>query len=210
MTVEHVEFLVEEASMEAALDQLLPKLLKTSTFAIYSHQGKADLIRKLPDRLRGYKAWIPDTWRIVVIVDCDDDDCRALKQQLDTIARDAGLATRTTDPDREKYVVVNRIAIEELEAWFFGDWEAVREVYPRVDRNTPKQAQYRAPDAIKGGTHEALLRVLRAAGYFSSRLRKIEAARSIAEHMEPARNTSPSFCALRDALGEIDGAPVNA
>jgi hypothetical protein len=26
-------------------------------------------------------------------------------------------------------VVVNRLAIEELEAWYFGDWEAVRAAY---------------------------------------------------------------------------------
>lgn len=39
---------------------------------------------------------------------------------------------------------------------------------------------------------------------FTSGLRKIEAARVIAEHMVPARNTSPSFCCLRDALRDLD------
>jgi hypothetical protein len=67
----------------------------------------------------------------------------------------------------------------------------------------PDKAAYRAPDKIKGGTWEAFLRVLQQAGYFTTGLRKIEAARAIAEHMVPSRNTSPSFCALRDALDEM-------
>ena len=202
MTIEHVELLVEELSMEIALERLLPKLLKSSTFKINTYQGKLDLLGKLPSRLRGYQAWIPDTWRIVVVVDRDDDDCRALKQQLEDVARAAGLTTRTMDPER--YVVVNRVAVEELEAWFFGDWEAVRAAYPKADRNIPRQAPYRDPDGIKGGTAEALLRVLRSAGYFGGGLRKVEAARSISQHMDPARNTSPSFRALRDALRQLE------
>lgn len=38
---------------------------------------------------------------------------------------------------------------------------------------------------------------MKKAGYFETGLRKIECARTIAQHMEPARNTSPSFQALR-------------
>lgn len=62
-----------------------------------------------------------------------------------------------------------------------------------------------APYKIRGGTHEALARILRQAGYFTTGLRKIEAARTIAAHMVPARNTSRSFCALRDALRDLEG-----
>lgn len=35
--------------------------------------------------------------------------------------------------------LVNRIAIEELEAWYFGDWEAVRTAYPRIPSTIPNQ-----------------------------------------------------------------------
>jgi len=98
---------------------------------------------------------------------------------------------------------VNRMAIEELEAWFFGDWEAVRAAYPGVDENVPKKSKYRDPDAISGGTWEALERILRRAGHFQTGLRKIEAARAIAQHMNPAENRSQSFCAFRDALSEM-------
>lgn len=112
------------------------------------------------------------------------------------------MATRAKRRD-DRYAVVNRLAIEELEAWFFGDWEAVRRAYPRVNPNVPAQARYRQPDAIRGGTWEALERVLQSAGYFASGLRKIEAARAVAAHMEPTRNASPSFQALRVALDEF-------
>jgi hypothetical protein len=95
------------------------------------------------------------------------------------------------------------LAIEELEAWYFGDWNAVRKAYPRAAATIPKKAQYRAPDEIKGGTWEVFERVLQQSGYFLNGLRKIEAAAAIAQHMVPVRNSSPSFCALRDALLEI-------
>jgi hypothetical protein len=201
--VEHVEFLVEEASMEAALELLLPRMLRKATFKIHSYQGKPDLLGQLPQRLRGYKAWIPQTWRIIVIVDRDDEDCETLKRKLETMSRQAGLRTRSAAGGEAGYLVVNRLAIAELEAWFFGDWEAVREAYPKAAATIPAKAAYRAPDAIRGGTHEALERVLQQAGYFTSGLRKIELARAVAKYMVPSRNTSPSFCSLRDALRDL-------
>jgi hypothetical protein len=203
MTVEHVELLVEERSMEAALALLLPKMLGNTTFGIHTHQGKLDLLNKLPGKLRGYFSWIPATWRIVVVVDRDNDNCEGLKQQLEHAATEAGFPTRTTTKGKAGYVVVNRLAIEELEAWYFGDWRAVCAAYPKVPSTISAKAEYRAPDKIKGGTWEAFLRVLQHVGYFTTGLRKIEAARAVAEHMVPSRNTSPSFRALRDVLDEM-------
>ncbi len=202
MTVSHVEVLVEEPSAEAALQSLLPRMLGKLTFAVYPHACKDELLQRLPERLRGYAAWLPDDWRIVIIVDRDDDDCAALKRRLEQMALVAGLSTRA-NRHGARVQVVNRLAIEEFEAWFFGDWEAVRAAYPKVDGNIPQQAKYRSADAIQGGTWEAFERVLKKAGYFQTGLRKIEAARAVATHMDPERNTSPSFRALRSALLEI-------
>ena len=55
---------------------------------------------------------------------------------------------------------MNRIAIEELEAWYFGDWTAVVQAWPRVSANVPAQRGYRDPDAIPGGTWQAFECVL--------------------------------------------------
>jgi hypothetical protein len=159
------------------------------------------LIRKLGNRLRGYAKYLPASTRIVVLVDLDDDDCVALKRRMEQAAKAARLLTRSTS-DGAPWRVVNRLAIEELEAWFFGEWTAVRTAYPRASKDIPGKAPYRQPDAIAGGTWEALERVLKSAGYFSGGLRKMEAASAIGRQFDPALACSPSFIAFRNALLE--------
>ncbi|MBL8260305.1 MAG: DUF4276 family protein [Candidatus Competibacteraceae bacterium] len=200
--VEHIEVLVEEPSMETALRLLLPKILGATTFNVYVHQCKNDLLARLPERLRGYAKWIPSNWCIVVVIDRDDDDCTALKANLEKTAIETNFTTRSRAENRA-YNLVNRLAIEELEAWYFGDWAAVRAAYPRVMATIPSQQKYRDPDAISGGTWEAFERILRKGGYFKGGLRKIEAAQTIAAYMDPTRNTSKSFQVLRAALLEM-------
>ncbi len=113
----HIEFLVEELSMKEALRNLLPKILgETITFDIHPYQGKNNLLSKLPYRLRGYKSWLPDEHRIVILVDEDREDCKLLKEKLETIAIDAGFSTKASVGIKQKFQVLNRIAIEELEA----------------------------------------------------------------------------------------------
>lgn len=202
VNVTHVKFYVEERSMEEALRILLPRVLGQLTFEIHSFLCKSDLLAKMPSRLRGCHRWLPSDCRIVVIVDRDDDDCRGLKRQMEQISSEAGLVTKSVAA-AGTYAVLNRIAIEELEAWYFGDWQAVRKAYPRVPETIPRKSAYRNPDAIQGGTWEAFERVLKKAGYFRSGLRKIEAARKVARHLNPDRNSSASFCALCDALREM-------
>jgi hypothetical protein len=108
-----------------------------------------------------------------------------------------------TRPGVAGFQVINRIAIEELEAWFFGDWPAMCAAYPKLDASVPKRAGLRDPDAIKGGTWEALERELNRKGYFESGLRKLELARTVAPLMEPHRNRSDSFASFRDALSAL-------
>lgn len=202
MNVEHIEVLVEEPSMEAALRTLLPSILGDKTFEVHAYQGKQNLLKHLPQRLCGYKNWLPDNCRIVVVVDQDDDDCHELKTRLEQIALGANFGTRTSSHGT-LWTVVNRLAIEELESWYFGDWNAVRAAYPRVPLTIPSRAKYRNPDAIVGGTWEALERILKRAGYFSGGLRKIEAAKNITRCMVPERNRSHSFQVLLSVLHEL-------
>ena len=203
MTSRHLEFLVEEPSMEAFLSVLLPRLLpEHCTFLIHTFQGKPDLLGKLEARLKGYAHWPSSYGRVVVVVDCDDEDCRDLKRRLEDAASAARLGTRSSS-GKKPWQVVNRIAIEELEAWYFGDWEAVRCAYPRVAPTVPSRASYRDPDAIKGGTWEAFERILNKGGYFRNGLRKVEAARAIAPHIDPERSHSRSFARFRDVLIDV-------
>ena len=205
MAEQHLEFLVEEPSQEAFLQELLPSHLPNGiTFQIHAHRGKGDLLTKLAGRLRGYAKYLPADWRIFVLVERDADDCQKLKQRLEDMSAQIGLRTRTR-AGGNSWQVVNRIVIEELEAWYFGDPEAICNAYPRVALRTLKQAHYRNPDAISGGTWEALERVLQKNGYFRSGIRKVEAAQTIAAHIAPQRNRSRSFqvfyAAILDAAG---------
>ncbi len=209
MRAEHLEFLVEEPSAEAFLAQLLPRIIgNQSTFTIHVHQGKSDLLNKLGGRLRGYAKWLPATARIVVLVDQDDDDCTALKERMEQVAAAAGLATRSHSNDAT-WRVVNRLAIEELEAWYFGEWTGVRRAFPRVPENVPLRAAFRESDNILGGTWEALERVFQNAGYFRGGLRKIEVATAIGREIDPTLSTSRSFINFRDSLLEAISSAEN-
>lgn len=188
--------------MEKFLDVWLPDFLPDCvTWSTYAYQGKLALLRKIEDRLRGYATWLGSDTRIVIVVDRDGDDCEGLKRKLEEICDRVGLRTRRGVGHCD-WQVATRIAIEELEAWYFGDWHAVHAAYPRVSPNVPKQARYRKPDAIQGGTWEAFERILQKSGYFSGGLAKMQAAAAIGERIDPARNRSPSFKAFRDAIAE--------
>ena len=188
--------------MEVFLQTLLPRLLpEGSTFTIHVFQGKCDLLRKLRDRLRAYAGWIPESYRVVVVTDRDNDDCQTLKKRLEAVAAESGLVTRSKAND-STWQVVNRIAIEELEAGYFGDWKAVCRAYPRVSPNILSQARYRDPDAIRGGTWEAFERIMKNRGYFRGGLGKVQAASAIVQNIDPARSRSNSFKVFHDAIME--------
>lgn len=197
----HLEFLLEEASAEAAMQELLPKLLHPdTTYALHPHGGKKDLLGKLPARLRGYARWIRQDWRIVVLIDEDRQNCHLLKQQMERIAIEAGMSTKTRPRADGSFAVVNRMAVEELEAWFLGDPQAVCSAYPRVPASFAKRRRLRDPDAVRGGTWETLQHILQRAGYCCGGYSKIEGARQIARHMEPDQNRSRSFAVFVDGL----------
>ncbi|MDK2972874.1 MAG: hypothetical protein PWP23_2629 [Candidatus Sumerlaeota bacterium] len=201
MRVEHLEVFVEEPSMEAALGILLPRVLGESvSYAIYNMGDKLQLLERLPGRLRAYASWLPASWRILVLVDRDRDDCRELKQKLEAAAREAGLPTSSCR-NHGTWYVANRIVVEELENWFFGDPDALRKAYPRIPRNLEAGAKFRDPDNIPF-TWETIEKELRKRGYFKAGLAKIELARNVAPHMIPERNRSRSFQVFLRTLTE--------
>lgn len=183
-----IEFLLEEPSMEAALLELIPKIRPDADFDLHPFRGKGDLLAKLPARLRGYVHWGVDDLHVVVVVDRDDDDCHELKRKLVAIGADAGCPA------------LFRIAVEELESWFLGDVPALRGAFPRVPAALARRSAFRDPDAVRGGTWEALERVLQRAGYYATGMPKVEVATRVAEQMDPEANRSASFRAFRDGV----------
>lgn len=136
----HVEFLVEEPSAEAALQSLVPRILGPEhAFEVHVFQGVQDLMGKLPNRLRAYSTWIPDDWYIVVLRDTDRADCHQLKTTLDTLATQAGLVTKSA-AGTGRFHVMNRLAVEELEAWFSA---TSRHSAPRIPVCLPAWASRR-------------------------------------------------------------------
>ncbi len=196
----HLEILVEEFSMKRALDILVPKIIgDLHSFTVHDFRSKGDLLSKLESRLRGYNkqrtGW---DFRIVVLVDEDRQDCSKLKEKMNQIASNTGVAD----------ITLNRIVVEELEAWYFGDIPALRKAYPKIPESIGSQSKYRDPDHITGGTWEALDRLLVQSGYHKGLL-KSEAAEKIAAFMDPWNNTSKSFQVFRDGvLRMINGNPI--
>ena len=201
----HMIFFTEEPSAEKVLQMIIPKIISQCTFDIYTFQGKKDLLKKLPFRLNGFKSWVSDSYRFIILIDLDDDSCIELKNKMEEIAKKTGLITKSRKRSDGFFHVVNRIAIEELEAWFFGDFDAMLKAYPKLPKTLLAKSKYKNPDKISGGTSENLQRLLNRHGYYKNinYLPKIEVAQKISEYMEPERNRSKSFQVFRDTLKDM-------
>lgn len=176
----HLVFLLEEPSARDALEAWLPTWLPAELqchFIVF--RGKQDLEKRMVLRMRH---WLQPDARFVVLRDQDSGDCKAVK---------AALVDRCMEAGRPDAVV--RIACRELESFFVGDWQAVALAYgkPALSRLAHK-ASYRNPDLL-GSPSQELARHL--PGY-----QKRDGARRIAPLVDPQRNTSNSFRALRTAV----------
>ncbi|MBI5244422.1 MAG: DUF4276 family protein [Elusimicrobia bacterium] len=172
-------FLLEERSMKVFLGALLPRLFPGLPFLCVPHEGKQDLEKSVPRKLR---AWREPGARFIVLRDNDGADCRALKNRLSRLCRKAG---------RSDALV--RIACQELEAWYLGEPDALAEAFgDETLRGIGAQAIYREPDAVPQPSAELEKLV--------PEFQKISGARRIAAHLSKERNTSRSFHALLGAI----------
>lgn len=176
----HLVFLLEEPSAQDALQAWVPHWLPATVTPHYLvFQGKQDLEKRMVLRMRHWL--LPDS-RFIVMRDQDSGDCKAVKAALVKRCRQAGR------PD-----AVVRVACRELESFFVGDWHAVAQAFgrPALERLAAK-ATYREPDSL-GSPYQELARQL--GGY-----QKRDGARRIAPLIDPERNRSRSFHALRSAV----------
>jgi len=179
--VSRVVFLLEEFSMKVLLDGLLPRLFPTLPFICVHHEGKQDLARSIPRKLR---AWREPGVRFCVIRDNDGADCRALKQELAALCEQGG---------RNDALV--RIVCQELEAWYFGAPDALAEGFGREDlRRVANTARFREPDAIAQPAR-ALTRLV-------PEFQKVAGARRLARTL-PRENGSRSFQVLLEGIQRL-------
>ena len=179
-------FLVEEPSMADLLDGLLPRLFPDLWFQCIPHDGKQDLERSIPRKLR---AWGEPDVRFVVARDQDSGDCRQVKARLTDLCRSAGR------PD-----TLVRVVCRELEAWYVGDPEALVQAFPESRRRPLRElnrARYRNPDTVVRPS-EAIANQI---PEFQKRL----GARRIASHLS-RDNRSRSFQVFLEGVERLQAA----
>lgn len=211
----HIEILVEDSSGKRLLDLLLPGILGTgrssNTWRVHAYKGigripkglkpsgdpsRRILLDQLPKLLSGYGK-TPGIDAVVVVLDSDRQDCTAFLKELTT------LASRCEPTPR----VLFRLAIEEMEAWYFGDRNALVRAYPRTKKNVLDRY---TQDSVCG-TWETLADAVHAGGSAAVKKQgwplpgqlKHEWAEKIGPHMNLEANDSPSFCKFRDGLRRL-------
>ena len=177
-----IVFLIEEYSMKVLLDGLLPRLVPGLQFLCVPHEGKQDLEKSVPKKLR---AWREPGVCFVVLRDNDGGDCRELKDRLVTLCRDGG---------REDSLV--RIACQELEAWYLGEPAALADVFGNEQlRNMGSKARYRDPDAVVRPSEEIEKLV--------PEFQKVSGARRMAKRLSRDGNSSRSFQVLIEGIDRL-------
>lgn len=171
--------------MKYLLDELLPQILPEGVlFQTIPHNGKRALEKSIPRKLRGWKE--PGDVRFVILHDQDTKDCRKLKQSLLDLCEGTGRS------------VLVRIACQEMEAWYFGDTQALAIAYdnPKLCKISA-QKKYRIPDNIPSPKEE-LYRLI-------PEHQQIAGAKLVAPHMDVERNTSESFCQFVSGVRRLSG-----
>ena len=211
----HLEFLVEDQSGALLLEALVPRLLgpfaDPHTWKIHAYKGvgriptgqkkasdavKRILLDQLPRLLRGY-GQTPGFDAVFVVLDSDRNPCAQLLAELKALLAKAKPAPRT----------IFRLAIEEIEAWYLGDQEALLKAFPQAKRDVLNRYKQDAvcdtwellADAIYPGGSAAILK----AGWPLPGQVKSGWARRIGPLLDLERNVSPSFAKLRDGIRKL-------
>lgn len=195
-----IHVFVEGPSEVALIEPWSKRLLKGCPVKVHPHEGKGRLpvdINARPDpRHRGLLDQLPAKLRafasdahihgIVVLVDADDDDCTALRTAIEQTAQ-------TCSPNLR---VVARIAIEETEAFYLGDLDALKRAFPDADMD---RARSYKPDSICG-TWEQLGEIIN-----DDSGDKVGWAEKMGRILttSPGKSRSPSFRALIRALRRL-------
>lgn len=178
MKDELIEFLVEEPSMKNFLYGILPKILpygyqlNVNCF-VREHQGKQDLKKSIPIKLRAYKKY-KRTVKVIIIHDQDSSDCKILKTELQNLVN-----TVSDVP------CLIRIACRELEAWYIGDMDALQAIYPQFNVSKYKNwSVFRNPDICNASFE--LKRII-------PTFQKGIVSKEITKHIDLDKNKSESF-----------------
>ena len=166
-------FLVEEPSMAHLLNELLPRLFPSLLFQCVPHEGKSDLEKSIPRKLR---AWREPSVRFMVMRDQNSGDCRKVKAKLSERCKQGG----RTDS-------LVRVVCRELEAWYIGDAGALTQAFPDVAKQIQgelRKKRFRNPDDV--------VRPAEALSALIPEFQKRSGARSLGQHLS-RQNRSRSY-----------------
>ncbi|MBI3005310.1 MAG: DUF4276 family protein [Ignavibacteriales bacterium] len=201
-----LEILLEGEADVPAVKSILERrfnLVENLHFRIHPHRGKGrlpvnplsrpdplnrGLLDQLPAKLRGYH-YLPNGYCVVVLVDCDRQNCVALKQTL--------VNAYNALPQKAQCVLF-RIAVEETESWFLADANAIQTAYPRARiSRLPNQ-----PD-IAIGAWEKLAEVLGKQIEDCDGSDKYQWASQITPQLDLANPRSPSLAAFINGIHRL-------
>jgi len=214
----HFEILIEDNSGKTALNILIPKIINIEqhTFNVHSYKGighipknltsstsdpkKRTLLDNLPRLVQGYGktfANYPPDYSVVLIIICDlDMRCLSTfrKELLNCVDQFSFIKPKTQFC----------IAIEEGEAWYLGDLDAIRSAYPKAKTTVLNSytndsicgTWEKLADAVYSGGNKNLSKL----GSHSIGKEKNNWAEKISPLMDVEKNLSPSFCYFRDKL----------
>lgn len=194
--------------MKVAVDALMPRIAPGVSFASHDLGSKSQFMKKAPGRLRGYAYELGANPSLAVLLlrDRDQEDCRQITESLKQQSTAGGLTVASVALGVPGNVVV-RLADEMLEAWFFGDGQALNRAYPRVPAALTTQRAYRHPDAIRDPARR-LEGELQRRGYHQGGLSKTALASAVAPLLDVEANTSVSFVHFRDAVRFLSPQPL--
>ena len=168
--------------MAVLLEGLLPRIYPDLPFLCISHEGKQDLEKSIPRKLR---AWQEPGVRFVIVRDKDEGDCRQVKAALYSLCQ-AGLR-----PDS-----LVRIACHELEAWYLGDADALAVAFGKTSlRGLSRKARFRDPDSVSRPS-DAIRRLV-------PEFQKVSGARLMAQHLSHDGNRSRSYQVLLEGIDAL-------
>jgi len=216
----HFEILVEDESGKRALEILVPNIIgENHTCTVHPYKGIGHiprnlsnsrdprnkmLLNNLPKLIRGYGKTFntyPTDYPAVLIVVCDLDDKCLKKYREELLA-----ILESCDP---RPITGFCIAIDEGEAWFLGDIDAIKSAYPNAKtsildgyhNDSICGTWEKLADAIYAGGSASLSKK----GWQAVSKEKSNWAEKISPNMDITNNSSPSFNYFRDKLrGVLD------
>jgi hypothetical protein len=181
-------FLLEEPSMKFFLDGYLPRLMPGLDFLCIKHEGKQDLEKSIPRKLRAFHRSV-----FVVVRDNDSTNCIVIKTRLQRLCEEGGRSD-----------TLIRIACQELEAWYLGVPAVLADVYARPKlAGLGRKTKYRNPDRL-GSPSSELVKLV-------PEYRKLAGARRMGAAMPllESANNSPSFRVFVKGVRRISAVRVD-